>query len=202
MVPLGTTNALLLWTSATLRCFKDVYFLQCSYDWQTLASCEIFRKNKISGLSFSPPWQLLQKTDYKCHDGTCQICICAYIHNTHVSALDIQGYLTGIIYKSMCTHTCVYMGWYTSVTRLHGTMVYTWDDESHYIECHESITPPAAKRLLGSLHVTPIKWVPTPICRCNAILELGFLPALGLPTPLKFCFLALVSLGCDWSITY
>ena len=45
------------------------------------------------------------------------------IHNTHVSALDIQGYLTGIIYKSMCAHTCVYMGWYTSVTRLHGTMV-------------------------------------------------------------------------------
>ena len=110
--------------------------------------------------------------------------------------------ITGIIYKSMCAHTCVYMGWYTSVTRTHGTMVYTWDDESHYIECHESITPPAAKRLLGSLHVTPIKWVPTPICRCNAILELGFLPALGLPTPLKFCFLALVSLGCDWRITY
>ena len=115
----------------------------------------------------------------------------------HMCLLWIYKGITGIIYKSMCAHTCLYMGWYTSVT-----MVYTWDDESHYIECHESITPPAAKWLLGSLHVTPIKWVPTPICRCNAILELGFLPALGLPTPLKFCFLALVSQGCDWRITY
>ena len=33
----------------------------------------------------------------------------------HMCLLWIYKGIAGIIYKSMCAHTCVYMGWYTSV---------------------------------------------------------------------------------------